>query len=224
MLTEALRALGPSRGRARRGDVGRSRRATAAKTPRSRRTRSSSARSATSCPATASSSRRSARPASPRLRAAGLRAAHVRLRRPPGDARLRVPDVARREGGAPGPRRRVGHRRRRLPVRAAGAVARPCRSGSASRRVVRQQRVRQRPARPAAASTRAARSPPGCTTRTWLRWPSPTASPPRAPRRPRNCAPRSTTPSSADAPALIHVPVDPATERSPWPLLMPAGQ
>ena len=28
---------------------------------------------------------------------------------------------------------------------------------------------------------------------------------------------------SADAPALIHVPVDPATERSPWPLLMPAG-
>jgi len=29
---------------------------------------------------------------------------------------------------------------------------------------------------------------------------------------------------SADAPALIHVPVDPATERSPWPLLMPAGQ
>ena len=29
---------------------------------------------------------------------------------------------------------------------------------------------------------------------------------------------------SADVPALIHVPVDPATERSPWPLLMPAGQ
>ena len=25
-------------------------------------------------------------------------------------------------------------------------------------------------------------------------------------------------------PTLIHVPVDPTTERSPWPLLMPAGQ
>jgi acetolactate synthase-1/2/3 large subunit len=28
---------------------------------------------------------------------------------------------------------------------------------------------------------------------------------------------------AAGGPALIHVPVDPATERSPWPLLMPAG-
>jgi acetolactate synthase-1/2/3 large subunit len=29
---------------------------------------------------------------------------------------------------------------------------------------------------------------------------------------------------SDGGPALIHVPVDPVTERSPWPLLMPAGQ
>jgi acetolactate synthase I/II/III large subunit len=29
---------------------------------------------------------------------------------------------------------------------------------------------------------------------------------------------------AADVPTLIHVPVDPASERSPWPLLMPAGQ
>ena len=56
----------------------------------------------------------------------------LRVGRPPGDARLRLPDVARREGRASGSRRRVDHRRRRLPVRPARSSRPPCRSASAS--------------------------------------------------------------------------------------------
>ena len=73
-------------------------------------------------------------------------------------------------------------------------------------------------------STTGARSPPGCTTRTGCAWPSRYGvAAATARRRPTELRSALDDALSADAPALIHVPVDPATERSPWPLLMPAG-